>query len=88
MPELSRFLDMTIRMFYKDDQKHHKPHIYVVYNDEDIVVSLDGEILDGSLPRKQMRILWAWLEIHEDELYKAWNEAVKGHNPGKIEPLR
>ena len=60
----------------------------MVYNDEDIVVSLDGEILDGSLPRKQMRILWAWLEIHADELYKAWNEAVKGRNPGKIEPLR
>lgn len=31
MPELSRFLGMTIRMFYKDDQKHHKPHIHVVY---------------------------------------------------------
>jgi hypothetical protein len=88
MPELSRFLGMTIRMFFKDNQKHYKPHIHVVYNDEDVVVSLDGEILDGSLPRKQMRVLWGWLEIHEDELYKAWNKVVNGHNPDKIEPLR
>ncbi|GBR76281.1 hypothetical protein NO2_0853 [Candidatus Termititenax persephonae] len=59
-----------------------------MYNDKDVVVSLDGEILDGSLLKKQMRILWGWLEIHEDELYKAWNEAVQGRNPDKIEPLR
>ena len=44
-------------------------------------------VLAGSLPAKQMRILSAWLAIHEDELYAAWNRAVRGEAPGKIQPL-
>lgn len=44
-------------------------------------------VLAGSLPARQMRILSAWLAIHEDELYAAWNRAVRGEAPGKIQPL-
>ncbi len=29
-----------------------------------------------------------WAAIHEEELYQAWNLAVKGIPFGKIEPLR
>ena len=36
---------------------------------------------------KQMRILSAWLAIHEEELYAAWNKAVRNEAPGKIAPL-
>jgi hypothetical protein len=46
------------------------------------------KFLYGSLPRKQMRLLWAWLELHEEELYKAWNNAVRGETPLKISPLQ
>ena len=48
----------------------------------------EGELLAGSLPVKQLRLVQAWAAIHEDELYKAWNNAVRGEELGKIEPLK
>ena len=38
-------------------------------------------------PLERVGILSAWLAIHEDELYAAWNRAVRGEAPGKIQPL-
>ena len=51
-------------------------------------VGIDGELLAGSLPVKQLRLVQAWALIHEEELYKAWNKAVRNEPFGKIEPLR
>jgi hypothetical protein len=51
-------------------------------------VSLDGEVLEGKLPIKQYRILVGWMAIHEDELYAAWNKAVRSIPFEKIEPLQ
>ncbi|MGM9611315.1 MAG: DUF4160 domain-containing protein, partial [Candidatus Woodwardiibium sp.] len=51
-------------------------------------VGIDGELLAGSIPAKQFKLVLAWLAIHEDELYLAWNKAVRGIPFGKIEPLR
>jgi hypothetical protein len=49
---------------------------------------VDGELLSGSLPVKQLKLVQAWAAIHEEELYRAWNMAVKNIPFGKIEPLR
>ena len=75
-------------MIYNDDTQHHKPHIHVYYNEYEASVALDGELLAGSIPVKQLKLVQAWLTIHESELYEAWNKAVKGIPFGKIEPLR
>ncbi|MBO7122666.1 MAG: DUF4160 domain-containing protein [Treponema sp.] len=87
MPELSRFFGLVIKMIYKDDDKHHKPHVHVFYGENEASVALDGEVLDGKLPVRQYRILSGWLALHEDELYAAWNKAVRGEPFEKIPPL-
>ena len=74
-------------MLYADDRQHSKPHVHVFYAEHAASVGIDGELLAGSLPVKQMRIVSAWLAIHEDELYAAWNKAVRNEPPGTIEPL-
>ena len=51
-------------------------------------IAIDGELLAGSIPVKQLKIVTAWLCIHEDELYAAWNNAVRGMHFDKIEPLK
>ncbi|MCD7855585.1 MAG: DUF4160 domain-containing protein [Clostridiales bacterium] len=51
-------------------------------------MSLDGEVLSGSLPIKQYRLVSGWLALHEDELYEAWNKAVREIPFSKIEPLK
>ena len=52
------------------------------------IFGIDGELLAGSLPLKQLKLVQAWAVIHEDELYAAWNNAVRSQPFGKIEPLK
>ncbi len=88
MPELSRFFNIVIKMIYADNSQHHKPHFHVYYAEYEASVGIDGELLAGSLPVKQLRLVQAWAAIHEEELYQAWNQAVKGIPFGKIAPLQ
>ena len=88
MPELSRFYGIIVKMIYNDNDKHHKPHVHVYYGEYEASVGLDGEVLDGSLPLKQYRLLSGWIALHEDELYKAWNLAVRSMKFDTIDPLR
>ena len=47
-----------------------------------------GELLDGALPRRQGRLVQAWVEIHRDELMADWSLAVKGQPVFAIDPLK
>lgn len=88
MPEISRFLGMIIQMFWEKGEKHHKPHIHIAYNDYSAVMGLDGELLEGSLPTKQRKLVEAWIILNEDKLYENWIKAVREEHPDKIEPLK
>jgi hypothetical protein len=46
-----------------------------------------GQPLTGELPRKQLQLVQAWIELHRDELQADWELAVAGENPYKITPL-
>lgn len=71
MPELSRFYGIVIKMIYLDIAQHNKPHVHVFYGEYEASVGIDGELLAGSLPVKQLKLVMAWLVIHEEELYAA-----------------
>lgn len=88
MPEICRFKGIIIKMIFQDNDKHHKPHVHVYYGEYEASMSLDGELLEGKLPLKQYRMVSGWMALHEDELYKAWNNAVRGKAFNKVEPLR
>ena len=87
MPELCRFAGIVIYMLFKDTGQHNKPHVHVYYGEYEASVGVDGELLAGSLPRKQMKIVAGWLALHEEEVYAAWNLAVQGEHFEKIEPM-
>ena len=74
-------------MLYSDDAQHHKPHFHVYYAEYSASIGFDGELISGSLPVKQLRLVQAWAVIHENELYRAWNMAVKNEPFRKIAPL-
>ena len=88
MPEISRFFGIVITMLFKDINRHNKPHVHVTYGEHEASVGIDGELLGGALPSKQFKLLQAWLVLHEEELYAAWNKAVQGQPFEKIEPLK
>lgn len=87
MPELCRFYGIIIKMLFSDTVQHHKPHIHAYYQDYEASIGIDGELLAGSIPVKQLKLIQAWLVLHEEELYAAWNKAVQNIPFGKIAPL-
>ena len=87
MPELSRFAGIIIKLLYNDTVQHNKPHVHVFYGEYEASVGVDGELLAGALPAKQLRIVVGWLALHEEEVYAAWNKAVRGEPFEKIAPL-
>lgn len=87
MPELCRFAGIIIYMLFKDTKHHNKPHVHVYYGEYEASIGVDGELLAGSLPHKQFKIVVGWLALHEEEVYKAWNLAVQGEHFDRIEPM-
>ena len=69
--------------------RRHVPHIHAHYAENSAIISIDdGEVLDGALPAKKLKLVQAWIEIHNDELMADWKLATEGHELFKIEPLR
>ena len=89
MPVISMFYGIIVPLYFADDRRHKRPHIHVTYQESEVVLALpDGDVLDGSLPAKKMKLVQAWMEIHRDELLADWQLAASGQQPYKIEPLR
>ena len=72
-----------------DNKQHNLPHIHVKYQDEEAVISiLDGLLLDGTLKINKMKLVLAWIEIHNEELIADWELATRGETIFKIDPLK
>jgi hypothetical protein len=53
-----------------------------------IVRSLEPvELIAGSLPRRQLRLVEAWAELHQTELLADWQRLQAGQAPLPIDPL-
>lgn len=88
MPVISMFYGIIIRMYGLDTQHHNLPHLHAQYTEFEASISLEsGEILAGTLPRKQLRLVQAWIELHRDELMADWQLSANGESPYKIDPL-
>lgn len=89
MPTISMFYGILVLMFFNDNRRHHLPHIHIRYQDNNASVSIeDGNILEGTLPNKQLKMVQAWIEIHREELMVDWELAVNGEEPFRIAPLQ
>jgi len=88
MPTISMFYGIIIRMYFAPGE-HNPPHFHAYYNEYTATISLDTmEILEGSLPKRQLRLIQAWAELHIDELWGNWRLAMNGETPYKINPLQ
>jgi hypothetical protein len=88
MPTISMFYGILIRMFFRDIEKHHLPHIHAEYQGEVAVYSIDnGEVLSGQIPPKKHKLVVAWIEIHQEDLMADWELAVNGRKPFRIRGL-
>ena len=88
MPVLSLFYGIIVRMYKEISGRHHVAHIHVEYSGEEAVISLDGEILEGAIPKSKLKLVEAWMEIHRDDLEANWRLLSNGDQIFKIEPLK
>lgn len=88
MPVLSMFYGIIIRMQRENDARHHIPHIHVVCAEEEVVLDLEGNVLEGDLKPSKMKLVQAWMEIHKEELAANWKLLSEGEHSFQIEPLR
>ncbi len=88
MPTISMFYGLLIRMFFRDNERHHMPHIHADYQGQVAVYSiLDGTVLAGELPPSKHKLVVAWIEIHREDLLANWSLAVNGQKPFPIKGL-
>ena len=88
MPELARFFGIIIRMYAEFDAQHHRPHFHAYYQEHAAVYGIDPiELIAGSLPRRQSRLVEAWAELHQEQLADAWRRLQEGEPPDPIPPL-
>ena len=88
MPVLSMFFGIIVRMYREMGGKHNMPHVHVEYSGDEVVVALDGTILEGSIPKAKMKLLEAWMEIHREDLDANWKLLSHGEQFFRIDPLR
>ncbi len=86
MPAISMFFGIIIRMY--NNGEHNPPHFHASYQGYYATFNLEGELTEGDMPRKQKRLIAAWVEIHHDELLANWELAISEQPLFHIEPLR
>ncbi|HEX4415973.1 MAG TPA: DUF4160 domain-containing protein [Lacipirellulaceae bacterium] len=84
MPEISRFLGVVIRMYYRD---HAPPHFHAAYGEFEITVEIETGAISGRFPRRAQAAVLEWNELHRDELLADWDRAREERPLERIEPL-
>lgn len=88
MPTISMFFGIVIRL-YLGTKEHNPPHFHAYYQNFKGVFDINAcEMKEGNLPRKQVKLVEAWAELHKEELIADWTLAQNGETPFNIEPLR
>ncbi len=85
MPELTRFFGIIIAMVYND---HSPPHFHAKHGAGQAVICIDtGEVIDGNLSARALRLVEEWRQLHQQELLNDWALALNRQPLIKIEPL-
>jgi hypothetical protein len=86
MPTICIFRGIKIYMNWRE---HQPPHFHAKYGGEEVVIGInDAEVLEGSIPSKQLKLLLGWTVLHQDELMDNWKLAEQKQDLFQIEPLK
>ena len=74
---------------YLGKKEHNPPHFPAYYQDFKGIFDINScEMSEGDLPKRQIKLIEAWAELHKDELLADWKLAQNGEPPYKIDPLQ
>ena len=59
-------------MYYRE---HAPPHFQARYGEYEVVVQIESGVVEGRFPRRAIRLVLEWLDLHRDELLDDWTLA-------------
>jgi hypothetical protein len=84
MPVISRFLGIIIAMYWDD---HSPPHFHAKYGEYEITVEILTGVVQGKFPKRALRHVLEWHDLHREELLEDWELCRARNEPKPIEPL-
>jgi hypothetical protein len=84
MPTISRFYGIVIFMNYND---HSPPHFHARHQDHEVIVEIESGIVHGSMSKRALRLVFEWLEMHQQELMMNWELARERRPLRPVAPL-
>ncbi len=71
-------------MFYRD---HVPPHFHATYGEYEVTVDVETGVVHGRFPKRALRLVLEWLDLHKDDLMANWQRARERRPLQDIEPL-
>jgi hypothetical protein len=85
MPQISAFYGIVIAMYFND---RVPPHFHAIYASDEATINIEtGEVIDGELPRRALRLVREWAAAHREELRANWDLARQPAPLNQIAPL-
>ena len=72
-------------MFFNE---HNPPHFHAEYGEYRVVVNLNDEVVNGFMPKRALKLIFEWLDLHKEELINNWEKCKNDISPDKINPLK
>ena len=70
---------------YWDD--HAPPHFHAKYGEYEITVHIQSGVVEGKFPKRALRHVLEWYDIHREQLNENWLRCRNREAPIPIEPL-
>lgn len=85
MAELSRLFGIIIKMCYDD---HNPPLFHAIYGVYSTIIGIKKIlVIDRYLPPRARDLGTEWAYLHRQELFQAWESAIRYKDLKKIDPL-
>ena len=86
MPTISMFRGIKVYLYWND---HLPPHFHASYGSSKVIISIeDLEVIEGTMPLKQLKMLLGWAAFHQEELRENWELAKNQQELFAIEPMK
>ncbi len=86
MPTICMFRGIKVYMNYNE---HQPPHFHAKYGEHECSITIkEIEVLSGSMPNKQLKMLFGWAALHQEELEEEWYLAQQQQELFPIDPIK
>ncbi len=85
MPEISRFLGISIKMLFDE---HMPPHFHAEYGEDKAQVNIKPlAVIGGALPPRVLGLVLEWASLHQAELAALWERVERQESLYMLPPL-